>query len=67
MSNQAKRRSRKGQGGATAREVTAFKQGVAVARVEIGPAIWKRAVIRSGSIFFVLGLCVGGAIVHYLG
>ena len=65
MSNQAKKRDRKGRGCATKGEGAAFKQGALMARDEIGPAIWKRAAIRSGLILFVLGLCVGGAIGHY--
>ncbi len=57
-----KRRERR-----TAGEVKAFKFGMQTAREAIGPDIWKRAAIRSGGLGFVVGLCTGGAIVHYFG
>ena len=61
------RRARKRRERSTAAEVKAFEFGMRTAREAIGPEIWKRAAIRSGGIGFVVGLCTGGAIVHYFG
>lgn len=67
QSKGAVKRQRKRRESATELEVKAFKHGMQVAREAIGPEIWKRAAIRAGSLAFVLGVGVGGALVHYFG
>ncbi len=61
------KRTRKRREMRTAGEVKAFKFGVQTTREAIGPDIWKRAVIRGGLWGFVVGVCTGGAFVHYFG
>ena len=61
------KRTRKRRAARTAGEAQAFKFGAKAAREVIGPDIWHKAVMRALPIGFVVGVCTGGAIVHYFG
>ena len=60
-------RLRKRRAARTAGEVKAFEFGAKTTREVGGPDIWRKAVMRALPIGFVVGVCTGGAIVHYFG